>query len=370
MRKLKIDKISTIFIIVVFILIYAIDGVSKYFLIYLRTNLEILPNKILKGIIILSAIIIYFLNKGKPKTWVSKHIILCMFLATISIFNYFFYDINTSYLLKYSFFIFIVPLFYIESDNSLFTRLTEEIFKYIVIINLILLLVGLIFEIQLFRTYYTRFGYNGLLLTPMQSTYFYISATIVFFKSKKQLMLLISIISSILVGTKILLGFVFLLLIYYIIILPVKLWLKTITIFFLLTISFLLFFLFFQQITFSQIIHNKGWFSAIFSLRNDLFTELVSKIDDLDFNFFTGGVNLHFVRVEMELIDLILFFGFIGLIVYLFIFHRLYKRFVNNNFGRYYFVTIMLFVLLAGNFLYYPINCFYFLLTLKYISLK
>src|SRR5690554_5308471 len=84
------------------------------------------------------------------------------------------FELSTgTYFLKYIFPIAFFGFFKVQQSKPKLNLL--NVFEYILILHSVVIIVGFLFEIPLFRTYSgNRFGYNGLLITSATSTYFYI----------------------------------------------------------------------------------------------------------------------------------------------------------------------------------------------------
>src|SRR5690606_4088618 len=95
---------------------------------------------------------------------------------------------------------------------------------------------------------------------------------------------------------------------------------------------------------------------------------LFNEINMNNFNFLIGAISLEKIRLELQIIDVILFFGFIGLIIYIYFFFILFKYFVIERKSRIFFITVVALSLLAGNLLYIPLTLILVFLIL--IALK
>lgn len=367
---MKSEKAALLFFKHSLIAIYFTDALTKYFIIYIDYDLLILPNRYIKALMIACSIVItatYFKKLYKVTFYI--YTLLSIILIT-SLINNFFYDTNLNYLLKYSYFFVLAPLFFIDINRFEWEKEVGVTLKYLVYTNFLFVVVGLIMDFQFFKTYHGRFGFNGLLITPMQATYFYIFSIIIAIKLKQRWFLLLSLISALFVGTKILYGFLFTIAIYSIITklndikARIQFGFASVTIF---TIIF--YFLLRQQL-FVEIINSKGLPSAIMSHRNDLLITFWHKLSTINYNIFSGGISLTENRVEMEIIDSLMYFGIIGLVAFFFLFRLLKISFIKDEFSALFFYVLLFFISIGGNFLYYPINCFCFLITLKTLSIK
>lgn len=367
---MTIEKVTPLAVKISLFTIYFVDGLTKYLQHYSSYEFSILPNRALKALMVLMSVICALLAFGKIRKVVYRVYISLFVLVIISLFNNFMYDIGFKYVLKYSCFFFFAPMFFMKVEDKSWIKSVSNTLKCIVYINLFFILCGLVTDLQFYQTYYGRFGYNGLLLTAMQSTYFYISAIFIAIKAKDKLFLVVSIISSLLVGTKILLGFLVLIGFYLALVKIKNTKLRISVLIALLSVFIIIFFVFFNQKIFQDIIINKGVLTAVFSHRNNLLISTWNNLSDINFNIISGGINLENYRVEMGIIDVLMYFGVLGLIVFFVFFGFLKNSFVKSNLSLFYFVVVLVFLVVGGNFLYYPINCFIFLVTLKLLSIK
>lgn len=370
MIQSKIEKIIIYILTLSLILIYLTDGISKFFIQLSGHYISILPNRYVKVFLVFLSISFSFLMLKRMPNFLYKSYLLLISLLLINLFNKIFYGQSFDYFLKYSCFFFFTPLFFFKGQDELWINYVDRIFKYLVYFNFALVILGILYDIQLFKTYYTRFGYNGLLLTSMQSTYFYMSAILIALNRKDSFFFSISVLSALLIGTKVLLAFLgcFSLWIIFNRIKNYKI--KTLLIFVLGLIFFLAMWFFFNQEIFKSIIENEGILAAVFSYRNELFVSVWNDLPQINYNFITGGVSLSQYRVEMGFIDVFLYFGILGIIIFIILFYIIKNYFVINKITYFYFFIVLFFISIAGNFLYYPINCFIFLITLKSLGIK
>jgi hypothetical protein len=363
---MKLEKATLILIKISLIAIFSTDALTKYILGYVDYPFLILPNRVLKVLMIISTLVIILRYIKSLHKIVIKIYALLLILFLTSIVNYVFFDLTFEYFIRYSYFFFIAPLFFIKINAVRWQKEVVNTLKYLLYINFFFVVIGLLIDFQLFKTYFNRFGYNGLLITPMQTTYFYIGSIIVAIKSKQRTFLILGLISALLAGTKTLLGFLAFLSCYFII--AKKRRTKLIVplgIFILFT-----FYAFLQQKSFSNTINTKGLMYALTSSRSNLLISFFDNLPTTNFNIITGGVSLKENRVEMEIIDVLMYFGLLGCIVYYYLYRQLYVAFVKENLSVFYYFAILLFVLVAGNFLYNPINCFMILIALKTLQLR
>jgi hypothetical protein len=112
----------------------------------------------------------------------------------------------------------------------------------------------------------------------------------------------------------------------------------------------------FKSTTFKDVIASDGFWSAVFSYRIDNTIELLNLITTDNYNFFIGATNLIKVRLELQILDILLFFGISGFISYSLWIYLYYKKLVLTNNSMAFFVTIIIIAILSGNLLYIPIS--------------
>lgn len=271
--------------------------------------------------------------------------------------------------LRYVFVLLIFPLLhytYINKDQGLFAKL-YKFFNWLILINSILILIGVLFEVKIFQTYENshRLGYNGFLLSQGFTPFFYLCATTVFWVYKDIKMLLLLLVLCSLSGVKGVYFGEFLLLSIFII--SNKRFKKQYKIlaFSILSIIFtaLLVKLLLTPM-FVKVIDSKGLISAIFSYRTDNVIELVSQMNESNFNILTGTYRLKRVRLEMQFFDIILFFGILGLIAYIVFLDLLNKSIVKSVVSKGFFITTITLSALSGNLLYIPLSSILMFLVL------
>lgn len=281
-------------------------------------------------------------------------------------------------------FVFILILLFSKIDYEIPAKVYRA-YELIVIFNSILIVIGSLFEIHLFKTYVTRFGYNGIFMTPSTATYFYALALsyfgykYFFYKQKLLELILVSIVCF-LVGTKALLLFLFLTGIHVFII---KKLYKYTFIYFLATGVGAVFFIFHRSIS----IFFKQKFSILYDLYQEdgLITMLVSMRDKNfreDFiplvtekwnwiNFLFGGTDFERFRVEFEILDVFVFFGFVGTSLYLWNYFTnviLFKNLV--HFGKLQVLFLLITASLSGNFFHNAPLALYLIIVLGSIDYK
>lgn len=190
------------------------------------------------------------------------------------------------------------------------------------------------------------------------------------------LKLVIVIFGSFLIGTKRIYLFVPILIIYYLFFLGG--YKKKITYQFGIPIfagTFLLFLLIKRDIqrTFDvlySIYDTKGFLSSLTSYRSDLLTEIYTTtiVNDWTFlNFLFGGLDFRILRTEMGFVDLFLFFGLIGFLIYLYFYRILFQFKFSHSFYWFFLISLIVIVFFADAFILeanipilFLLLCFYF----------
>ena len=262
-------------------------------------------------------------------------------------------------------FVFIIILFFIDYPFKFKSKMHLMVYEKIVLLNSFFIIIGFIFNLKIFWTYTSRFGFNGLFMVPSITTYFYALALTYFSYqyiklNKKKLELLIVIITALLVGTKALLLFLFLTLLHLFFIKKIY--------------RFKLFYLF-TSISIIVIISNinliinflKTKYETLYRVyeKYDLITMLTSYrnlrlkenfipviTENWSFtNYLFGGTDFVKYRVEFELFDVFLFWGIIGSLVYFyFYFSKVisFKRIV--KFGKIQILFLLIIAMLSGTY--------------------
>ena len=303
-----------------------------------------------------------------------KHLML--FLCLMSIFfiigNYAFQSYvfgekiahNMVYFSRYML-VFTIVLVFVENKKLTTNKWVYFVFEKIVVFNSLLILLGVFFDIPLFKTYYNRFGYNGLFMSPSISTYFYALSLVYFlnrYLTKKEKLFELVLVSLIcfLTGARALTLYFCLTLIHLI---WIKKWyLKR---FFYVTVAFISTVIIllrqpiyeFLQKSFPgnfELYKQDGLITALTSFRNlklkENFLPLIQEKWNI-WNYLFGGTDFVKYRVEFEIFDVFLFFGIAGTLLYLFYYFKFIFCFKTlSGFGKVQIVLILFTALLSGTF--------------------
>jgi hypothetical protein len=369
MKKISLVSKSSLYLVIVFFLATLFfDFIDKWTLVYSIDDVFKF-NKYLKLIFIVCSLLITinflrFIKQEITYILINVLVLIGLFFIVKPLNNE-----TIIYLLRYLFLFFLLPIITILKKNHHIDDL-KRIFFYlidiIVVLNFILIIIGIITQEQLFFTYLRpRFGYNGIMLNQMQSPYFYISFIFLLDYQKKRLLLIVALLSSLLMGVKALLLGIFLFIIAKIFFVEyISLKKKLIYFIIIIVLSALILALLLSTPIFIQIVNEKGLITAILSFRDQNLINIISRINSENFNFFFGCLDLQVFRCEFEIIDVFLFFGIIGLVLYTFLMTKIFNEFCTSLISKIYFFVVIIIFSLAGNFFYFPINTFIFMITL------
>src|SRR5690554_797634 len=177
MRCPKIVKLFEANLAVIFLLLfYFSEAMGKFSLIYLDEKFHL--QKYIKLAVLVFLVITLF----KPV----KNLLLPFSLLLVFCLGQFFLpdSFNPDVVVSFSKFLFTILLFIYYNKHPLITKhrkLFFLTFEYLLIFNGILILLGFIFEISIFKSYsYGRWGYNGLFINSSSSSYIYAVALFYF----------------------------------------------------------------------------------------------------------------------------------------------------------------------------------------------
>ena len=361
------ERVLTSIVSFFFFLVIVTDFCFKYSRIYLGETVKFLPiTKSLIAIVFLSAL--WFIKLIKKKDiyvliLITAPTIIHLFLSNPVDIRSFLYIIG-----KYVFGI-IIMLFIFRTRKILSENILVNSLICLSIINFTCIISGYFFDIYIFETYTgERFGYNGIFKSTSVASYFYMfTLTYICLKPHKSFFdntwIILLLVSSIFVGSKSLLAFLFLIFFMILIkylskrqaIISEKFFYMISSVFGLILTFLLINFYFFLNPTFNQILTEQGFLTAFFSFRDIIVINVFNAINDgyqfSDFLF--GGVFKLDTLTETALLDLFLTFGLAGTFFYIyFIKYNLPK--IYSPFTQFVLSFIVLLILLRGNFLYYP----------------
>ncbi|PKA82916.1 hypothetical protein ATE92_1057 [Ulvibacter sp. MAR_2010_11] len=240
-----------------------------------------------------------------------------------------------------------------------------RVFEAVIVVNSLAVFFGFIFQISLFKTYSSaRFGYSGLFIVSSIATYFYALSISYYLvkiirEHKGYIAFSLVIIASVLVGTKALLlfiGFSVINLIWHF-----KLYQKK---FFLLILAggvmiiylikdWLVSFLKLNTVL-SNVYEEHGLLTMLTSYRDINFISVVNEVILQQWgilNFLIGGTNFTEYRIEFDFLDIVLFFGICGSLIYLYTYFRKIIRFTFfQGFQRNQIIFLLIIGFLSGTF--------------------
>jgi len=357
-------------LVIAFVTFYFTDGMSK---ILLRTGSDFHRySAFVKGFfeIFILGFAIVTVTRSKLNLLASLGLFLISFLI-----GQFFLSLNFPELLFYENFnslfkyLFTLILFLLALDIIKNNEHPFRLFKYyrlILVFNSIVIILGFLLKIEMFKTYPGpwRFGYDGLTLAQNEASYIFIFAiTTVYYRrfylKIKEYFFWVILISSLLVATKAVYLYLVLLLLFHIV---KRVSIRNILTFgiSLLTVGYLLFSTAVNKIfknsydIFMYMYYKGGLWNALLSGRNDY---IMDKLAPLVFehwsfpNFFFGGQDVVSHYIEMGFIDLLLFFGIFGTILYLFIFYSIFKTIpFPRDFKIFFGISLTIIIATAGHF--------------------
>lgn len=305
-------------------------------------------------IILLSIILLFIISQFLYATGVNYDFKNELFHGNIYYFNRYLYIL-----------LFIVFIKITSIKQKVFFK-TYTYFEYFLYVNSVAIFIGLVFNIELFRSYEysSRFGYSGFFSKPGEASYMYIIAIVTnfyFWITRKDKISLYKttffIIVSLFLGQKKVLFFLLVLGLFYgLSYFKYKKWIK-VALF--ISIPSLLFFKdkiikYTMQISpFWQERYDEfGLLSVVTSYRNLLLEKAIEYINS-DWNFWNylfGGINFIKFKTEFELVDLYLFLGISGVLFYIYI---VYFHFIKsaNLFKRILIIIVFLTSLISGGLL-------------------
>lgn len=256
------------------------------------------------------------------------------------------------------------------------------VFEWIIFLNSIIIIGAFLLDIKWLSTYrFSRFGYNGLIYASAASTYVYIIALYYFLikilhkkaSGRDYTMAIVVLLATFLIGTKTLyLGIFFILsLLFWKVCNPrYRKWLIAMVI---LLLIFGGYYFFYGATFFGKITKKEGFLTSLLSYRNILFETRTFPFiaDNWNFgNFLFGGISDIKTRSQMSIVDVFYFWGFIGGVVYLFLYLKSYFRHKLSVTDWAFFIFTACITILAGNFFLYATIPLYLLILRERIRFE
>lgn len=359
---------------------YVLDAVDKFHRSIGDSKIAFIARMLVIGIMVS-----FFLLKPHI-LFKSDRIIYFVILIAIVMLGYLVSGINENDSIGQSFYIlarylaFIIFIYYahfcLYGNNRNSFVFILKILVFIFLINCMFSWFGFFFGVELFRTYGhiadidagwvdQRFGYDGFLLEQNNATYFYIIGLVACYwlysiKKMNLLLLLFGYISCFIVGTKSLYAAVFLLSILALF----KSKKTRVSILLIFLVIFLVWFMFstsiIDRLNFSLIN------SALSGRLNNYISHVYPLLERIDmFQFllgFQGGDPKKYL-VEMELVDIFIFFGGLGGFVYIYICLKEIYSIIKNSNLKLSIVSIFIILIVSvfsGHLFYDPVSSYYF----------
>jgi hypothetical protein len=350
-----------------FLLFYLFNSfLIKLFKYLYKVDLILPALTILKVFLFLFYLMILILNfKKRRKIFVYTAFLLLVFIVAnfkwdlnvISIWNSYksTSSMNFFYFVKYLYPFFFIGVFSLIKDKQEAISRYFEIIETALIINIIFVVFGFLFSIDFFQSYMrsSRFGYSGLLEFVFFQDLLIIVISRRLFLDKIDLKFVMFSIASLFIGTKAIILFFVLLIFYY---LYEKGKIKLLVLYSGLLISTLVFIkpivnFFAMLFPFWQpLLAKYGYLTLLTSTRDWKIQKTLEHVEVNSSlkNLFVGIEEFSKYVVEMDFIDLFLFFGIIGGVIYL----LFLSRFINKS----YHLIPFIIGFFSGNFLFSTIT--------------
>lgn len=374
------------------VLNYIFDALNKIFGLYYPDLSRIgLLFRISFQVLIFILILIFLSRRRLNGLIIFSYYLICFLIANLTL--KFDSSLNFSvleqfiYFNKYFFLLMAFFLFEEFLNNKENLNKVKNIFLKIFYFNGWLALIGFVFDLRLFRIFTQhktslRFGYNGLINAINESSIFYLLAVVVIYhdwrySAKKNYYFFLAIFFTLIVGTKaVYLGLFFLIIYHLITTINLK---KLIIVFGSILTSSIILYMNIERLrsVFGFIVYkanNVGLFYTFMGGRNELFLErFKGNITFVNLiRYLTIGDNVALKEkaysiIEMDIIDVLLFFGLFNGLLYLMLFKRYIIGVVNT---KYYLFVVFLFFMISffsGHFFTSIVNGLYILIVFNYL---
>ena len=333
-----------------------------------------------KLLFLIGYFIYYLINDIKS---VIKVLVVGLFfiLFSLSIYGYADLYVIFTWLLRFSKLLLPILLFdLLLKIKPVKNSFVFNVYLTLIVVQVVVVLISAVFKLDLFRTYGgVRFGYAGFLFAQNEATFYYVITSVFVFKYWQNtknisylLILFLILIASVLLGTKaifLFLGsFAVFLGWYYKLYTKISFWIGGII------ISGLFVTFLYKAGVVEYYLHQageEGWMFMITSKRNILIQERLPVVFEQWhwYNYLFGGVNPATSFVEMDIIDLFLFGGLVGSILYYWLLFKTIFHFSKNNHLGWFLVSqYFLIGGLAGHVFASGINAIYLALTSYYLQ--
>lgn len=312
--------------------------------------------------------------------------VLLVFVGNLSFVYFNRYDYDWMYhlkLLNKYLFVFIIYLAILPLKSSSILDKPLKAFRNIIFINSCLIILGLIFDIVYFKSYHTatdRFGFNGLSPSLNETSLFYIIAISYLYlikneSVKNRYIFVFVVFSSLFIGAKGVYLYLIFLFFYHLIYHTSTLVKVPIFAGFICGFGFLIYKIMteyrFLIEKFVYIYNERGFLSMLLSERDMLFdVRFYKNVEMWDItNYLFGGYDQLKFLIELDFVDIFLFFGIVGSIIYIAMYFCslfLFSRWLPFIF---FFVFVYFFqAALSGHFFYSATNSLYLVLFSFYLK--
>lgn len=258
------------------------------------------------------------------------------------------------------FFYSIILYIFITSLPNIFKRNAFVLFEWIYILSALLVVFSFIFSLSFFSTYgLDRFGYKPLIASQNEASFWWVIGVVYFFRKydlnsnilNLAILVLVSI-GSILLGTKAVVLFFLFFIFYLVLFSSIQLRIRVLGCFAI--VMFLVVFLYFSGIFeyFFRLYKEQGLYISLTSYRSLLVKERVPEIlSNWSWsNYLFGGVSSIRRLTEMDIVDIFLLMGVVGLIGYVFLLTKsLFDFESKNKLGWLLFFSYIIIGALAGH---------------------
>ena len=329
-----------IFSLVFYLVVSVFQKATKYFFI-LDTIQPFISFIKLMFFVFFTGILV--LNYKSVKTLLNYLIIL--FLIFLIANFYFFSDASFEFyesisngnifcFIKYLYPFIFIGVFSLIKNNKEIIHIFFSIIESVLVANAFFIFIGFIFSIDYFQSYphSFRFGYSGILDRVFLVNF---SITIIsrwIFIKKMDWRFYVMSLGALLTGTKLILLFFTILAIYYLYEKGKTKWLFFLSSILLIGLVFYREIIIFMTKLFpfwQPLLIKQEYITIIFSRRNLNFSRIIEylEVEGTNKNLLIGGIEFPKYLVEMDFVDLFLFFGLIGGVIYIILLSKIINKF-------------------------------------------
>lgn len=288
-------------------------------------------------------------------------LIFLFIISNVYPFNYKEFDFyNIEFLVRYLFYPITFLIFYSLYIHKGNTIKLFRFYEWIFLFNIILVLVAFTCNIELFKSYPNpdRFGFSGIFMRTNQASYIFLIFIAVYYYQKdyeikgNKIKLTLTILAALLIGTKRLYFFLILLGLFHLYTIRSKIRLKH---FMALGVIIVIGYYLKDKLTqifltkfnlFVTLYNERGFMASITSYRNEALQETLNNevINNWAFiNILIGGTHFTRFRPQLDVVDLFLFFGIFGIIIYVYWVSLVLKTlYIPSVFLSFFFIVLLL----------------------------